>query len=466
MTGVAAKTATTGESPGRLAGILDTLTGLAGMLATWLLAAIFLTLPLNTLRPFKEIALADVLIAFLLPIAFFLFVMRFLVKRRLGNLPKWLWAGAVLLLISMALVELVPVIDPDRLVASFDTYKIEGGSSLVVGLRVIFALVAFPVIIGIVTDRWSVVRLLINCWIIGVSISCGVALIDVVLGTGIQQAFAYQPDLIRGYLVVFPGEAARQVGLTDHPNTLSLTAVMVSPLIMARMKSRQGLIRYGPIMALVTFGILVSGARVGVAGLILAVGFTLFMDARFRVAARTLKTRTIVLIIAALAVMATLLAVAVFASPKSDIGKLAPSSLSRLRPSENTTTISDNERGNRLDDSIGFIKERPVLGYGFQWVEASHNTVLQLLMAGGILALAGFFLVLIGYLKIGFGLRRHLPDTERDVAIAVTVSMLIYVISGLVINHVFERYLYIPAGLILAIDLIRKAPDYSASRDA
>lgn len=435
-------------------------------IAKWLLAAIFLTLPLNTLRPFKEIALADVLIAFLLPVAFYLFVVRFLVGRRLGSLPVWLWIGAALLLVSMALVELVPVINPDRLVASFDTYKIEEGSSVVVGLRVIFALVAFPILIGVVADRWGTIKLLVNCWIVGVSISCAVALLDVVLGTGIQQAFAYQPDLIRGYLVVFPGEAARQVGLTDHPNTLSLTAVMVAPVIMARMKTRQGLKVYGPVLALITFGILVSGARVGVGGLALAVVFTCLMDARFRSMVRSLRTRTIVLIVAVLVALATLLAVAIFASPESEIGKLVPSSLSRLSPSENTTEISDNERGSRLDDSIGFIEERPVLGYGFQWVEASHNTVLQLLMAGGILALVGFFLVLIGYLKIGFGLRRHLTGDNRDLSIAVTISLLIYVISGVVINHIFERYLYIPAGLILAIYLLQKAPDYPASKEA
>ena len=435
-------------------------------IAKWLLAAIFLTLPLNTLRPFKEIALADILIAFLLPFAFYLFVVRFVVGRRLGSLPKWLWVGAVLLLISMALVELVPVVNPERLVDAFDTYKIEGGSSVVVGMRVIFALVAFPIVIAVVADRWSTITLLVNAWIIGVSISCAVALLDVVLGTSIQQTFAYQPDLIRGYLVVFPGEAARQVGLTDHPNTLSLTAVMVAPVIMARMKSRQGLKRYGPVLLLITFGILVSGARVGVAGLILAVGFTCIMDARFRSMVRGLRTRTIVLAVVGLVALTSLLAVAIIAPPDSGVGKLVPSSLSRLSPSENTTEISDTERGSRLDDSIGFIKERPVLGYGFQWVESSHNTVLQLLMAGGILALAGFFLVLIGYLKIGFGLRNGLSDTRRDLSVAVTISLLIYVISGLVVNHIFERYLYIPAGLILAIYLIQKAPDYRASKEA
>ena len=110
---------------------------------------------------------------------------------------------------------------------------------------------------------------------------------------------------------------------------------------------------------------------------------------------------------------ATVLFVGVYASPDSPVGKLVPASIDRLLNAEKAAArFPTSSASTRFDDSIGFIEERPVLGYGFQWVEASHNTVLQMLMAGGILALVGFFLVLIGYLKIGFGLRRA-PDRRE-----------------------------------------------------
>lgn len=436
--------------------------GIAGVAGKWLLAAVFFILPLNTLRPFGEVAVADLLIAILLPIAFFLFVTRFLLKKRFGEFPKWLWLGVLLLLASIALVELVPPLNPGRLIASFDEYGLEEGSSVVVGMRVIFALVAFPVVISVVVDRWATADLLVRLWIAGVSISCAAAVLDVVFGLGIQQALSYQSDHIRGFLVVFPGHATRQVGLTDHPNTLSLTAVMVSPLIMARMKSRRGLVRYGPALVLITLGILVSGARVGVVGLVLAAGFTLLMDERFRNAIRSMSRRAVLAASMVAVVAVALLSVGLLAPPQSTVGELVPSSISRMvRPSE--ATVSDRERESRIDDTIGYIKERPVLGYGFQWVESSHNAALQMLLAGGILALVGFYLVLFGYLKMGFGLRNRVPPESRDLTVAATISLLVYVISGIVDNHIFERYIYMPAGLILAMYLLQNArpADYS-----
>lgn len=438
-------------------GVIGWLNGAAGAFGTWLLAATVLFMPLNTLRPIKEIAVADLLIVLLLPVAFFLFLTRFVLRKRFGQFPWWLWAGALLLIASIALVELVPPDGLERLAASFDIYGLKTEPSVVIGIQVIFALVAFPVAISVIVDRWSTVDLLLSLWIAGVAISCAVAVLDSFFGFDIQSALAYDPDGIRGYLMVFPGEANRMVGLTDHPNTLNLTALMVSPLVMARMKSRRGLLRYGPVLLLITLGVLLSGARSGVVGLVLAAALTVLMDERIRNVLRNLQFRTVIAIAAILVCLTALLSVGVNSSPESTAGKLVPSSLSRmLRPMESGTSISDNERESYIDDSITYIGERPLAGYGFEWVESSHNTVLQLLLAGGPLALVGFYLVLIGYLNMGFRLRFRIPDGMGDSSVALTVSLLLYAISGLVDNHVFERYLYIPAGLILAMYLLQK----------
>lgn len=428
-----------------------------------LLTLVFFFLPLNTLRPINDIAVADLLIALLLPVAFVVFLIRIVAKKRIRRLPWWLYAGAVLLLVSIGLVELFPPDGIGRLARSFDTYGLETGSSTVVGIRVIFALVVFPVVIGIMIDRWSTIDLLVTVWIAAVTISCTVALLDSFFGLGIQNALAYDPEGIRGYLVVLPGEATRMVGLSDHPNTLSLTALMVSPLVMMRMRSRRGVLIYGPVLLLLVLGILVSGARSGVAGLVLAVALLLLMDERIRSGLRNLRVRTIIVMVLVLAGLVGLVGVGVYSSPESTAGKLVPSSLSRLlRSEEPTRNVSDNERGNRLEDTITYIGERPFAGYGFEWVESSHNAVLQLQLAGGPLALIGFYLVLVGYLRLGFGLRNRVPVTMRDTGSALTVSLLLYTISGLVDNHIFSRYLYIPAGLIFAMYLLHKDPPPAA----
>lgn len=439
------------------AGLIDSLDRLAGTVAKWLLAVIFLLLPLNALRPFKAVALADVLIALLLPIAFILFLTRYVRTGRIRWLPKWLWIGTALLLLSIVLVQLVPPLEIQRLSFSFDEYGVEDRSSMVVGIRVIFALVAFPIVISLIVDRWSTINLLVTFWIVGVSISCAVALIDKLIGTDLQSTLSWDPESIKGFLIVYPGEAPRMVGLTDHPNTLSLTAVMASPLVMSRMKSRQGLLRYGPALLLIAIGVMVSGARAGVIGLALAVILTLVMDQRFRTAVRGTNRRTLAAAAAVFVVMVAVLWIGVNAPPQSTAGKFVPASVSRLlRPADTTKRISDRERVNRLNDSVGYIKERPVLGYGFEWVETSHNTVLQLTLAGGIIALVAFFMVLLGYLKIGFGLRKLVPPNMEAAAVALTISLLLYVLSGLVVNHIFERYLYIPTGLILALFMLQK----------
>ena len=146
----------------------STLDYMATEVAKWILAAVFLTLPLNTLRPVqgdRARGRAD-----RPPPAGRLLPVRDAFPRRPADRQPAevaLDRAPLLLLASMALVELVPVINPERLVDSFDSYTLETGSSVVVGMRVIFALVAFPIVIGVVADRWSTIRLLVNCWIVG-----------------------------------------------------------------------------------------------------------------------------------------------------------------------------------------------------------------------------------------------------------------------------------------------------------
>jgi O-antigen ligase len=252
------------------------------------------------------------------------------------------------------------------------------------------------------------------------------------------------------------------VGLSDHPNTLSLTGVMVSPLVMARMKTRRGLMIYGPILLVIVIGVLTSGARVGVVGLALAVGLTLALDKRVWPTIRSLGKRTLVGIGLVVAAGLVLLFVAAYSPSDSTLGKMVPSSLSRMiRPSEDTRAISDRERESRIDASLDFISERPLLGYGYNWVETSHNTVLQLILAGGVAGLAGYFLGVIGYLLIGFRLPSNVPEDRRNFCFAIAISFFVYVASGVVSNFVFGRFLYMPAGLILAVhmfQLARKEP--------
>lgn len=435
--------------------MVKSLTDLAATVGKWLLVLVFLTLPLNTLRPVGEIALADFLIPALFLISFLLFVTRASVRRKVFLLPRWFWIGSAILVLSIGLIELFPAPDPGRLVAAFDNYGVQESLSIVVGSRLILALAVFPVVVGLLVDRWTTVRLLVNAWIIGVTVSCAVAVLDAYFGFGLQKFFAYDPDTIANYLSAAPGDPARHVGLTDHPNTLSLTTVMVSPLVMAKMTSRQGLIRYAPVLALMVLAVAASGTRTGLIVIAIGAVLTLAFDRGVRQAFSSLSTRTVVAGISIILVVAVLIGLAGAAPPESEVGKRVPASLSRIFNEDGVSSAyANNEREAWIEDSIDFISERPVLGHGFQWVEASHNTVLQLLLSGGVIALVGFALVIGGYLKLGFGLRSVIPEDLETTSVALAISLILYLISGITTNHIFERYLYIPAGLILALYML------------
>lgn len=450
-------------------------TDLVATAGKWLLALTFLTLPLNTLRPVRGIALADLVIPLLFLAAFVLFLARASVRKSVFQLPGWLWLGSGILVLSIGLIELFPPGDLGPLVSAFDTYGVEESKSVVVGSRLLIALVIFPVVVGLLVDRWATIRLLVDAWIIGVTISCVVVVLDTFFGFGIQKALAFDPTTIAIYLDQSTGDPARQVGLTDHPNTLGLIAAMVSPMVLAKMESRRGLVTYGPVLMLLTLGIVASGSRTAL--IVLAVGFALMvgLDERFRRTLGSLRIWTKLAMLVGFVAVVALFSVAASA-PESDVGNsdsgpasAVPSGLDRtFNPGGVSATYANNEREAWIRDSLEFISERPLLGHGFQWVEASHNTVLQLLLSGGVIALVGFFVVIGGYLKLGFGLRSRIPKDLENTCVALAISLVLYLVSGLTTNHIFQRYLYIPAGLILALYVLQKngSGDYPASRDA
>lgn len=422
----------------------------------------FLTLPLNTLRPVAGVAMADLMVPIIFLVAFVLFLTRASVRKSVFQLPRWLWLGSGILLLSIGLVELFPPGDPGRLVSAFDTYGVQESLSVVVGSRLLIALVIFPVVVGLLVDRWATIKLLVDAWIIGVTISCAVVVLDTFFGFGIQMALAFDPTTVAIYLDQSSGDPARQVGLTDHPNTLGLTAAMVSPMVLARMESHRGLVSYAPVLVLLTLGIVASGSRTSLVVLAVGVALMIVLDERFRRTLGSLRIWTkLAALVGSVAVVA-LFSVAASAPSESDVANPVssspvPSGLDRtFNPGGESATYANNEREAWIRDSLEFISERPLLGHGFQWVEASHNTVLQLLLSGGVIALIGFFLVLGGYVKLGFGLRSRVPRDLEGIGIGLTISLILYVVAGITTNHIIERYLYIPAGLILALGVLQK----------
>ena len=134
--------------------------------------------------------------------------------------------------------------------------------------------------------------------------------------------------------------------------------------------------------------------------------------------------------------------------------------INRIDPGGFSAQFSDAIRRQYIDDSLEYIRDRPFVGYGFEWIEVSHNIYLQLLLSGGLFALIGYLLVMAGYLREAIRLRSRLSGLRLDLLTAASVSIITYLVLGLVLPDIVDRYLYLPVALVLSMSaLARSSPD-------
>ncbi|HTU14853.1 MAG TPA: O-antigen ligase family protein [Solirubrobacterales bacterium] len=403
-----------------------------GRLGCWLLAAAFFAMPLNAFRVAGSVTLGDMLLLAAIPFALWAVVSR----ESLPRLPSWLYFGGGLLLTSVLLLELFPPGGIHQVVLTSTTVlqqqsDMEQSSNLMSGVRLLVALVFLPVATCFLADGWGKIRMLTDAWVAGVSLSCLVAVFGAVSGLDPLQAIAGFP-LLGGGLY----EGTRAVGFSVHPFTLSLTAVMAAPVVLTRITDLNSGLRYGPLFAVIVAAILLSGTRTGVLVLIAVCAAVLIADRRTR------KVLGLVMLGGA-AVLCVLL---LFASiPGTE----------RFQSTDLSAGESNRSRVTLYEESVRYIAERPIVGHGFELVRDSHNLFLQLLLAGGVIALVGFFTIFTGYLATGWRSRFRVPDRLYGDAVGLTLALVAFLLSGFLGNDIYARYLYIPAGLILAMSLIR-----------
>ncbi len=373
-------------------------------LGKWILAGAFFAMPLNALRPVSSLSYGDVVLLLALGIAVALVAIRM----ELPTLPRWLWLGAGLILLSALILEVLPAVNVDRLEASFpDTLN---QSSLTESLKLLVGAAVLPVVAATIIREWKEIGILAGAWVAGVSLSCAFAVSDAYIGTDLQLAFTYDIDSVIGFFVIEP---ARSIGLTVHSNALSLTTVMATPMVLFRMTSFRRIALYYPVFLLFLLGVLLSGARAGLIGVILAGILTLVLSKEVRDAIRSNSVRVAAVTVIGLAVCAAVIfglsvkpssraadyfrdravsgqaarlesrllvsskveapqiVMAAEAPPEEDASG-SPSAIDRFG-GDSSTAVSDLRRRQYLEDSIKYIVERPVPGYGYRWIEASHN---------------------------------------------------------------------------------------------
>lgn len=230
----------------------------------------------------------------------------------------------------------------------------------------------------------------------------------------------------------------RQAGLTVHPNHLGLACVMVVPVALALVLSGRRFafrIVVAALTALAIVGVLVSGSRGATLGIVVGPAVSAFLMFRRR--------------LSAVAVAAVLIAATV------SIGAFASQDLISVARLTGQVAVqgADVQRTAALTQSLNDVLASPVIGNGYGYGRDAHDIYLQAAAAGGALALAGLLLLLGAIVQSGVRctLRADLPLRLRVLAAGLVGSMATWLAVGIVENPIYDRYLYWPAGLLLAI---------------
>jgi hypothetical protein len=232
---------------------------------------------------------------------------------------------------------------------------------------------------------------------------------------------------------------ARAGGLTVHPNHLAQTVAMAMPVALAlhvhpNLGSR---VTKWFLVALLLLGTLVSGSRAGILGVAVGVLLSALLGQRATRREIMINVGTIVILFGVVVLLV--------ADARSLL--VAWQRLTGAVSAE----AANRERIDLLRQAFSDLAYRPLLGVGFTKIRGAHDLYLQLWHAGGVLAVSAFGVFTLGTLGCGVNEYRQRSHAAGNVPlpVALTISMLVWLILGLVQNQVYDRYLYLPAALLL-----------------
>lgn len=361
-----------------------------------------------------------------------------MVARRPFPLPPWLLAATAGLVIAAMLNMIFP---PDsgwinKTLLSYRTdftppvtdFLAPRSDLLALG-KLFVGLLLLAVIFLAVARTASRVKRLMDLFVVSATANAAVALID----------YAGVPISPRGSRV------GREAGLTVHPNYLALTCTIAIPLALYWF-SRGGRWRNAGLVAtaLLLGGAYVSGSRAGGVSAALAVVVTVAAIPNLR------RALGVVLPVTGMVIVAMLM----FTNAGNQL-------LEQLRfTGDPTTTGSDNARTELAELAVDQFSARPLQGVGFQVIQDAHSIYLQLLAAGGVIALAAFLTYLWG---LWVSTRRARAGPERDLATAAAIGVAMWLVNGVVDSQLADKYLYVVPGLLVALSYsataLRAAPE-------
>lgn len=337
--------------------------------------------------------------------------------------PFWLWFAATGVLACMIIRQIVPI-SAAYMSGRVDLHGLHGEpsqSSMVSGIQWLVALVVLPLCVSGATCRQvSRIASIATFWLLGVAVSCVVGLLDSIGATQISASLI-------GDGVDYSG---RQAGLCAHANSLGVSAVLAFPVAtwLARRRPVTGLL----LQLLLAVGTILSGSRGAQLMLVLVAGL-MFVTAR--------QSRGPMLRLVGAALVASPLAISAMGGLSTIQGTLL-----RFGESGGSADSSNAERHQIAVQGLHDFALHPLAGVGLDQLTYAHNIYLQILSSGGLILMLGFGSYMVFALAEGRLVRRHFPLADY-----LMVTIMTWLVLGMVENSLVDRFLYFPVAMIAAM---------------
>jgi hypothetical protein len=355
-----------------------------------------------------------------------------------GNLRFRLPSWPILPCLAIGLCVLVRQIDPAPTYIRVLRMQVYGHSpdDIMKALFWIFALVFVPaaVVACRAIERRSTVWIMAS-FVAGSALSSLVAVTDFIGVTpNIGRALGDATQICT-YRCFNAGLGARMNGLTDHPNTLGMTATLSIPIAMYFVSTMRR--KWIAVIAIIALfgGILVSGSRgAQAAAPFCALAGLLIMP---RGPSQGRHTRTISVLAAVLGGLVVLMA----------MPSHARQGILRIFDTSKDALGSDSERAELLRSAIQDWHSYPVFGAGISHIVEAHNIYLQFLASGGVVLAMAMLVYFFVVLRESWTLARQGVVLARFLMLSVVT----WLVLGLVFNAVTDRYLFYTIGCIAAL---------------
>ncbi len=310
----------------------------------------------------------------------------------------------------------------------------------------VLALVGTTVIIGWAIRDSDLAARAADAWAVGAAVSCLVGVVDFAVHTGIGPRISGAAFL------------GREAGLTLQPNDLGVTAALVIPWVTLRLisvRSVRATLWWSSVLGTLTAGILVSGSRSALLAVPAGVIALLLVG-------RGVSRKLVPLVVGAGAILGVAAIGARFSGSQTFVA------VNRLTGTSTSVAASDSTRVARYHVAVSDFLSHPIAGVGYQAIRQALDIYLQLAASGGVLALAGFAVFVLWVISADRALVRDAPAGQlRNLGGALAGSMVVWLVYGLFQNGIYERYLYVAAGLTVAAgyNRVRRPDEPTAAPD-